>query len=84
MMETVAEVRMSGGTEFQRLGAGRLKALHPMVVKLAHRAKSRLAEGDRRVNKFIVKRSCQVLKDLESEEQNLKISGRFDRELLKL
>ena len=29
-VETVSEVRMSGGREFQRLGAGRLKALEPL------------------------------------------------------
>ena len=49
MVETVSEMQMSGGTQFQRQGAGQLKALHPMVVKLADRAKSRLAEEERRV-----------------------------------
>ena len=39
-METVSEVRMSGGREFQRLEADLLKALDPpMVVWLADRAK---------------------------------------------
>ena len=31
-METESEVRMSGGREFHRRGADRLKALDPMVV----------------------------------------------------
>ena len=48
-METESEVRMSGGREFHRRGADRLKALDPMmVVKLADGAKSWLAEEDRR------------------------------------
>ena len=39
-VETVSEVRMSGGREFQRLGADRLKAIFPMVVRLADGVKS--------------------------------------------
>ena len=48
-METVSEVRMSSGGEFQRLGADRLKALDPMVVRLADVVKSWRVEEDRRV-----------------------------------
>ena len=52
-METESEVRMSGGREFHRRGADRLKALDPMVVKLADGAKSWLAEEDRRVREGV-------------------------------
>ena len=45
-METVSEVRMSGGREFQRLGADRLKARDPMVVWLADGVKSWMVEED--------------------------------------
>ena len=48
-METLSEVQMSGGREFQRLGTDRLKALDPMVVRLADGVKSWMAEEDRRV-----------------------------------
>ena len=37
------------GREFQRLGADRLKALDPMVVRLADGVKSWMIEEDRRV-----------------------------------
>ena len=40
-----SEVGMSGGREFHRRGADRLKALDPMVVKLA--------EEDRRVREGV-------------------------------
>ena len=40
---------MSGGREFQRLGADRPKALDPMVVRLADEVKSWMVEEDRRV-----------------------------------
>ena len=52
-METVSEVLMSGGREFQRQGADRLKALDPMVVKLADGAKSWLVEEDKRVRECV-------------------------------
>ena len=52
-METVSEVRMSGGREFQRLGADRLKALDPMVVRLADGVKSLMVEEDRRVREGV-------------------------------
>ena len=48
-MEAESDVRMSGGREFHRRGADRLKALDPMVVKLADGAKSWLAEEDREI-----------------------------------
>ena len=48
-METESEVRMSGGRELHRWGADQLKALDPMVVKLADGAKSWLAQEDQRV-----------------------------------
>lgn len=54
MVETVSEMQMSGGTQFQKLRAGQLKALHPMIVKLADRAKSWSAEEDRRVQKGVL------------------------------
>ena len=41
-------MQMPGGREFQRRGADRLKALDPMVVKLADGADSWLAEEGRR------------------------------------
>ena len=50
-METVSEV--SGGREFQRLGADRLKALDPMVVRLADGAKSWMIEEDWRVQEGV-------------------------------
>ena len=40
---------MSGGREFQRLGADRLKAPDPMVVRLADGVKSWMVEEDRTV-----------------------------------
>ena len=52
-METVSEVKMSGGREFQRLGAERLKALNPMVVRLADGVKSWMVEEDRRVREGV-------------------------------
>ena len=52
-METVSEVQMSGGREFQRLGADRLKALDPMVVRLADGAKSWIVEQDERVQEGV-------------------------------
>ena len=48
-METVSEVRMSGGREFQRLEADLLKARDSMMVRLADGAKSWMVEEDRRV-----------------------------------
>ena len=45
-METESEVRMSGGREFHRRGADRLKALDPMVVKMEDGAESWLVEED--------------------------------------
>ena len=48
-METVSEVQMSSGREFQRLGADQLKALDPMMVRLADGAKSQMVEEDWRV-----------------------------------
>ena len=44
---------MSGGREFHRRGADRLKALDPMVAKLAEWAESWLAEEDRRVQEGV-------------------------------
>ena len=52
-METVSEVQMSGGREFQRLGADQLKALDPMVVRLADGAKSWIVEQDERVQEGV-------------------------------
>ena len=52
-METVSEVRMSSGREFQRLGADRMKALDPMVVRLADGVKSWMVEEDRRVREGV-------------------------------
>ena len=48
-VETVSEVRMSSGREFQRLGADRLKALDPVVVRLEGGVRSWMVEEDRRV-----------------------------------
>ena len=44
---------MSGGREFQRQGADLLKALDPMVVKLADGAEIWLAEEDWRVREGV-------------------------------
>ena len=52
-VETVSEVRMSSGREFQRLGADRMKALDPMVVRLADGVKSWMVEEDRRVREGV-------------------------------
>ena len=52
-VETVSEVRMSSGREFQRLGADRMKALDPMVVRLADGVKSWMVEEDRRVREDV-------------------------------
>ena len=52
-VETVSEVRLSGGREFQRLGAERLKALDPVVVRLADGVKSWMVEEDRRVREGV-------------------------------
>ena len=52
-METVSKVQMSGGREFQRLGADQLKALDPMVVRLADGAKSWIVEQDERVQEGV-------------------------------
>ena len=52
-VETVSEVRLSGGREFQRLGADRLKALDPVVVRLADGVKSWMVEEDRRVREGV-------------------------------
>ena len=46
-METVLEVRMSGGREFQRLEADLLRAHDYMMVRLADGAKSWMVEEDR-------------------------------------
>ena len=45
-METVSEVQMPGGREFQRLGEGRLKDRDPTVVRLADGAKSWMVGED--------------------------------------
>ena len=69
---------MSGGREFQRLGADLLKARHPMVVRLADGADSWVVEEEWRVqedmwigcvdmDQFSEVWWCQVMKDLESE-----------------
>ena len=47
-MEIMSEVRMSSGREFQRVGADRLNALDPMMIRLADGAKSWIEEEDRR------------------------------------
>ena len=52
-METVSEVRLSGGRECQSLGADHLKALDPIVVRLADGAKSWMVEEDRRVREGV-------------------------------
>lgn len=52
-LEAVSEVQRSGGREFQRRGADWLKALDPMVVKLADGAKSWMTEEDRRVRERV-------------------------------
>ena len=52
-METVSEVQMSGGIEFQRLGADQLQVLDPMVVRLADGATSWIVEEDRRVQEDV-------------------------------
>ena len=52
-METVSEVRMSGGREFQRLEADLLKACDSMMVRLADGAKSWMVEEDRRVREGV-------------------------------
>ena len=46
-------VKMSGVREFQSLGADRLKALDPMVVRLADGVKSWMVEEDRRVQEGV-------------------------------
>ena len=52
-MERVTVVQVTGGREFQRMGADLLKALKPLVVRLADGTKSWMAEGDRRVQKGV-------------------------------
>ena len=52
-METVLEVRMSGGREFQRLEADLLRAHDYMMVRLADGAKSWMVEEDRRVREGV-------------------------------
>ena len=49
----MSEVRMSGGREFQRLGADQLKALDSMVVRLSDGAKSWMVEEGRRVREGV-------------------------------
>ena len=44
---------MSGGREFQKLGADRLKALDPMMARLGDGVKSWMVEEDRRVRESV-------------------------------
>ena len=62
-METVSEVRMSGGREFQRLEADLLKARDSMMVRLADGAKSWMVEEDRRVREGVWMRISSVRYD---------------------
>ena len=64
---------MSGGREFQRPEADRLKVLDPMVVRLTDGAKSWMVEEDWRIQKGVwiwisSGRYDGALKDLENEE----------------
>ena len=52
-VETVSEVQMSSGRQLQRLGADRLKAPDPMVVRLADGGKSWMVEEDRRMREGV-------------------------------
>lgn len=53
-MERESKLRMSGGREFQRRGAERLKALNPMVVKRARGTVRWMVEEDLRVREDVL------------------------------